>query len=92
MIADKKMRLLQQSELPQLSRPREGLKRFLVDGFSYPFVLRRASARGPENSARICLSPPQAGEFPRSGRIDDAQDQAGHGRFLLVRFLSRERK
>jgi hypothetical protein len=28
----------------------------------------------------------------RSGRIDDAQDQAGHRRFLLVRFLSRERK
>jgi hypothetical protein len=27
-----------------------------------------------------------------SGRIDDAQDQAGHRRFLLVRFLSRERK
>jgi len=27
-----------------------------------------------------------------SGRIDDAQDQAGLGRFLWVRFLSRERK
>jgi hypothetical protein len=27
-----------------------------------------------------------------SGRIDDAQDQAGHGRFLLFRFLSRERE
>jgi hypothetical protein len=27
-----------------------------------------------------------------SSRIDDAQDQAGHGRFLLIHFLSPERK
>jgi len=27
-----------------------------------------------------------------AGRVDDAQDQAGHGRLLLVRFLPRGRK
>jgi hypothetical protein len=27
-----------------------------------------------------------------NGRLGDAQGEAGHGRFLLVTFLSRERK
>jgi hypothetical protein len=42
------------------------LKRLLGSGFLFPFVPRRASAGWPENSARTCLSPPQADEFPRA--------------------------
>jgi hypothetical protein len=34
-----------------------------------------------------CLTPPEGGGVStRSGRIDDAQDEAWHGRFLLVPF------
>ena len=73
----------------------DGLKTdFKILVFFLPFVPRRASAGRTEISART-VYPPQAGLNPplggrasaRSGRNGEAQGQAGHGRFLLLRFL-----
>jgi len=52
MMRTKKMRLLQQIEMPQLSRPREGVKRFLGDGFFYIPLSRAEHRRGGRKTAR----------------------------------------
>ena len=45
------------------------------------------------NKRADCLSPLIGGRVSAcSGRNGDAQDKAGHGRVLLLRFLPRDRK
>jgi hypothetical protein len=45
------------------------------------------------NKRADCLSPLKGGRVSAcSGRNGDAQDKAGHGRALLLRFLARDRK
>jgi len=45
------------------------------------------------NKRADCLTPRKSGRVSAcSARNGDAQEEAGHGRFLLLRFLSRDRK
>ena len=77
------------------SPPKAGLKRLSGSGFLYPFVPRRASARWTEKSARTCLSPPQADEFPRAPAASTTrrikQDTGGFFWFVFFHVKENER-
>ena len=75
---------------PQASgSPLEGDSITVFEFMVYIALCPALSIDGADGKKRAdCLSPPTGGGVSAcSGRNDDAQDKAGHGRFLLLRFL-----
>jgi hypothetical protein len=62
-------------------------------GFFYPLCPAPSIDEAAGKKRADCLSPSTDGRVSAcSGRYGDAQEEAGHGRLLLVRFLPCGRK